>query len=260
MAPSDLALAIEAARGAGEIIRRAFRTPLHVEYKSADQPVTAADAGADAFLRRTLLAGGSSYGWISEESDTALGSSGTIWVVDPLDGTVNFIEGRPAFAVCIALLQVGEPVLGVVYNPITDELYTAENGSSTLNGHPISAGTWQTPPRLVVSWGEIERYRMAGLANEWRLVTVGSTALKLMEVAKGAAEAYVSSAPKKIWDVCAAGFIAQTAGATVRDLSGRSLNYSTESADVAGTIAVAKGGEPFIERLVALGRESDADR
>jgi len=113
---ADLALAVEAARAAGEVVMRRFGGEQPVTYKGPDQPLTPADLEADDVLRARLLGARPDYGWLSEETADAPDRLGRVrvWIVDPLDGTRSFIAGRPEFAISIALAERGRAVLGAV--------------------------------------------------------------------------------------------------------------------------------------------------
>lgn len=254
-ARSDLALAVEAARGAGAIVRSAFGHTHAVNYKSADQPVTAVDLEADRFLHSYLLQSRPGYGWLSEESrvEASIGSAPT-WVVDPLDGTSNFLEGRPEFAICIGLVERGTPVLGVVYNPMSGTLYTAlRGGPACRDDVSVRAATWPAEtPELVVSWAELHAGRLGNLTPGWKISTLGSTSLKMTRVAEGGADAYVSVGPKEVWDLCAGIVIAHAAGATVTTLSGEPLPALDRPGRVDGLIVVGREGEAAIGRISQL--------
>lgn len=251
---ADLELAVEAARGAGEILHRAFGTGLDVDYKSEDQPVTEADREADRFLRGVLVAARPSYGCVSEEgSDTSPGAD-RIWVVDPLDGTWNFIERRPEFAVSIGLVERGTPVLGVVYNPESGALYTAARGKGArLNGQPIHSETFRREsPRLVASISELDRGHLAPLKAFFEVETLGSTVLKAARVAEGGADVYLSRTRKRSWDVCAACLIAHEADAHVTDGRGLPLLFEDLTAEIDGLLVLGSGGETEIGRVLDL--------
>ncbi|MEX2582443.1 MAG: 3'(2'),5'-bisphosphate nucleotidase CysQ [Gemmatimonadota bacterium] len=253
----DLRLAVSAARAAGDILLESFGKRLDVDYKRADQPVTEADRAADRFLRRTLLGERPAYGWLAEESGSVeAGASAPVWVVDPLDGTSNFIEDRPEFAVCVGLLDRGTPMLGVVYNPVSGALYSAMRGGEALFGDaPIAvASPPAVPPRLVASWTEMDDGLLERFRPAWRVVTVGSTALKMMSVAEGAADAYVSFGRKEIWDVCAATVIAEAAGADVLDLDGRPLVWHNDFGPLDGLIVVSRSLGADIQEIVRLAK------
>ncbi|MET1754050.1 inositol monophosphatase family protein [Novosphingobium sp. RD2P27] len=132
---AELALAIRLADVAGAAIRPHFRSGLEVESKSDASPVTIADRAAEEAMRRTLKAEVPRDGVIGEEFGTEEGASGRTWVLDPIDGTVSFLAGRPIFGTLIALLVDGWPVLGVIDQPILQERWVGVSGRPTrFNG------------------------------------------------------------------------------------------------------------------------------
>src|SRR5215470_3228435 len=135
--------AVAAALAAGAIIRSIYHTDYVVDYKGKDSPVTVADREANQKIHEILQGTFPDYGWLSEETvdSPARLSRRRVWVVDPLDGTKEFIEKIPEFGVSIALIENGLPVVGVVYNPIEDELFW------TIRGQ----GTWHEQRRLRVT-------------------------------------------------------------------------------------------------------------
>ena len=124
---SNLNLAKEAAIEAGSIIMKYYQKDYDVHQKSYHNPVTTADKEADEKIKEILLSNNSDYGWLSEETVDSKErlSKKYIWVVDPLDGTKEFIEGIPNFVVSIALVEDNKPILGVLYNPETGEIFSA---------------------------------------------------------------------------------------------------------------------------------------
>ena len=116
---ADLELALRAARAAGEVVMPWFRAGAEVRFKSPDQPVTEADLAADRLLQEILLGERPDYGWLSEETRDTPARLGKerLWVVDPIDGTNSFVQGRAEFAISIALVDRRRAVVGVVYNP-----------------------------------------------------------------------------------------------------------------------------------------------
>ncbi len=136
----DLALLEEAVRAAGEIARKFFCGDYKSWNKAGGSPVTEADLAVDKYLCRTLTGARPDYGWLSEESadnPERLTKTHT-FIVDPIDGTVAFLKGRPHFTICAAIVTDGRPCCGVVYNPIHDELFAAHaGGGATRNGHAI---------------------------------------------------------------------------------------------------------------------------
>ncbi|MDF0603119.1 inositol monophosphatase family protein [Psychromarinibacter sp. C21-152] len=146
---ANLNLMIRAARKAGRSLVKDFREVenLQVSMKGAGDFVSRADIAAEKIIRDELMGGRPNYGWVGEESAEAEGTDPTRrWIVDPLDGTTNFLHGLPHWAVSIALEHKGEIVAGVVFDPAKDEMFVAEKG----------AGAWMNEGRLRVS----ARHRM----------------------------------------------------------------------------------------------------
>ena len=141
---ANLNLMIKAARKAGRSLVKDFREVenLQVSVKGAGDFVSRADLAAEKIIRDELMAARPTYGWLGEETGDAEGQDPTRrWIVDPLDGTTNFLHGLPHFAVSIALEHKGEIVAGVVFDPAKDELFWAEKG----------AGAWMNETRIRVS-------------------------------------------------------------------------------------------------------------
>lgn len=227
-----VSLAESAARAAGAILRSYFQQEYTITHKGLDDPVTNADTEADAFLKEKLLSACPDYGWLSEESvDSAERlTKSRVWIVDPLDGTKEFIAGRPEFMVSIGLAENGQPVLGVLYNPINDELFSAYKGQGAfLNGSRISCTQTKTisEARLIVSRSEL-------IENLWQpyrhffktLQPCGSVAYKLALVASGKADIHISLKPKNEWDICAAHCLLAEAGAVLIGRDGMPIFYN----------------------------------
>ena len=135
----ELETAVRAARAAGAIVRDFYEHGVAVDYKDAerDNPVTAADTQADACIREIVRGAFPADGWLSEETADSRErlTRARVWIVDPLDGTKEFVQHIPELCVCIGLVDAGAPVLGVSFNPITDELFAGARGRGlTLNG------------------------------------------------------------------------------------------------------------------------------
>ena len=229
---AELELALRAIRAAGEAVMPWFRAEKEVRFKSPDQPVTEADLLADRILHQTLLGERPEYGWLSEETkDTPerLGKE-RLWVVDPIDGTNSFVQGRAEFAISVGLVDGGRAVLGAVFNPARGELYHAVAGAGAfLNGAPIrvSATDETVEVRTVgASRWEIGRGEFDRFTAPWRVVPLGSTAWKMVKVADGTVDVFVSAGPKNEWDVAGAAVIVTEAGGRVSNLSGAELRYN----------------------------------
>lgn len=226
---ADLELALRAARAAAEVIRPAFRAEMEVRYKDPDQPVTDADVEADRVIREVLIGGRPEYGWLSEETADSPERLGRrmLWVVDPIDGTNSFVKGIAEFAVSIGLVDGERAVLGVVANPATGEVYHAvAGGGAFLNGEPIRVSGRETMPRVLCSRSELRRGELGAFAATCTLDPLGSTAYKMVKVADGTGDAFVSFGPKHEWDVCGAEVIVREAGGDVTGLDGRAFRYN----------------------------------
>jgi myo-inositol-1(or 4)-monophosphatase len=239
----DLELAIRAARAAGEAILPAFRSDQEVRFKGPDQPVTDADLEADRILHETLLGARPDYGWLSEETkdSPARLEKARLWVVDPIDGTNSFVHGRPEFAICVAMVEAGRPVVGIVYNPATGELYHAvAGGGAFLNGAPIRVSRTNgagEPRRIVASRWEMGRGELAHFTEPWRVSPLGSTAYKMAKVAEGVADVFVSAGPKNEWDVAGAAVIVTEAGGRVTGPRGEPFRYNQPDPAWRGVVA-----------------------
>src|SRR5262249_23950277 len=132
-------LAERAGREAGAIVRRYYDLGVAVAEKGPDNPVTKADLEANACIRSLVERTFPADGWLSEETadSTERLDRRRVWVVDPLDGTKEFIQHIPEFCVCVALVEDGRPIVSASYNPATDRMYLAARGAgTTVNGAP----------------------------------------------------------------------------------------------------------------------------
>lgn len=240
---AELELVLRAIRAAGEAVMPWFRAETEVRFKGPDQPVTEADLAADRLLQEMLLGERPDYGWLSEETkDTpARLEKERLWVVDPIDGTNSFVQGRPEFAISVALVDRGRAVVGAVYNPAAGELYHAvEGGGAFRDGTPIrvSATDHAAEVRTVgASRWEIRRGEFDAFTAPWKVVPLGSTAWKMARVADGSIDAFVSAGPKAEWDVAGAAVIVAEAGGRVTGPMGRELRYNQPNPAWRGIVA-----------------------
>jgi len=208
--------------------------------KTPGSPVCQADLEVDAFLKRELSHLLPAAGWLSEETADHAGrlDKSLIWLVDPIDGTRDFIRGRTGWAVSVSLISSGRPLLGTLVAPARDEVWSAVAGK----------GAWLNGERLVAS----KRTRFAGarvpadsLAKEDRdLVTVdkpNSIALRVAMVADDRADLVATLRWGYEWDIGAAALIAREAGASVTDAFGQPLAYNKRDPRAFGLLVSAPG-------------------
>ena len=235
-------LAERAARAAGAIVRRYYESGVRVAEKGPDNPVTRADLEANACIRALVAAAFPDDGWLSEETadSTERLRKRRVWVVDPLDGTKEFIQHIPEFCVSIALVEDGRPVVAVEYNPVADRLYAAVRGQgTTVNGAPAHVSrTARVPDALVLaSRSEDQRGEWDAFKGRVRVKLTGSVAYKLAELAAGAGDATFTLTPKNEWDICAGSLLVEEAGGRVTDLHGAPLRFNQAMTLRAGMVA-----------------------
>ena len=195
---------------------------------------TTADHAADSLLKEMLTESCPDSGWLSEETVDSPDrlSKERVWVVDPLDGTKEFIEGVPQFVVSIAIVENGEPVVGVLYNPVTKDTFAAAKGEGAfLNDKPIHCVTKDSVGDMVIlnSRSETRRGLWEPFANTFgELRAIGSVAYKLGLTAAGKADIFASLRPKNEWDICAGNCIINEAGGKLIDLNGNIRRYNQE--------------------------------
>jgi myo-inositol-1(or 4)-monophosphatase len=223
------ALAEAVARETGALLREAFTGPeLQVSAKSTPTDlVSEADHDAERLIRERLSAARPHDGILGEEGGERSGTSGVHWVVDPLDGTVNFLFGLPQWAVSIACEDAAGTIAGVVYDPLRDELFSADrDGAPTLDGKPIKASTRTDLATSLVGTGfgydaEVRRAQaavVAALLPDVRDIRrLGSAALDLAWTACGRMDAYYEHG-LNAWDLAAGRIICERAGLEVRAL------------------------------------------
>src|SRR6202050_1045262 len=242
--------ALEASR---KVFARFSPGTVEAEYKVGHDPVTEADRALDAVLRKELLRNGE--GWLSEESvdDPIRLEHSRVWVVDPLDGTREFVQGIPEFCVSIGYVENGRPVAGGICNPATNEIFLGSIESGvTYNGKPAQASQRRTLDGALVlaSRSEVKR-------GEWKpfestkltIRPMGSVAYKLALVSAGLADVTFTLTPKNEWDVVAGVALVESAGGFVSTLEKGSLIANRRDPLVSGLLASG----PFLkDRLLAL--------
>ena len=248
---ADRDLLQDAVREAGALALRHFRANPDAWHKSPGQVVTEADLAVDGLLRKTLGNARPAYGWLSEEreDDRSRFAAERAWVVDPIDGTQAFVEGKPEFAVSVGLLVAGRPVLGMVCNPATGELFEARRGAGArLDGEPIriSGRTTLAGARLLSSRGEIKRRRWRDLFPEAHVTTIGSLAYKLALVACGRFDGLISLRRTHDWDIAAAALLVEEVGGRITVADGTALRFNDPEPHHPGLAAATPGLHPHL--------------
>ena len=241
---TELIAAIELARAAGDVVLKYRGGELGVELKAGDEPVTLADRAASELIVAGLAARFADP-IVSEELEMAEGVlqstiAGRLWLVDPIDGTKDFIRGSEGFSVMIGLLRAGRPVVGVVHQPAVDAphgrtfIATPDGGAHVITSagvQPLRVSdiAAASDARLVASAShrspDIDKVKTAlGIDNEQN---VGSVGVKLCLIALGLRDLYVNPVAKtKVWDTCAPEAILVGAGGKLSDLNGAAIDYT----------------------------------
>lgn len=226
----DHDLALAATREAGAVALKFFRSGVKSWHKKPNDPVSEADLAVDALLREKLCGARPDYGWLSEESGAA-GQIATRWIIDPIDGTRAFIEGKPEFTICVALVQDGAPVIAAIYNPASEEMFEATaGGGARLNGKPIQASGHASlmEARFLASRRTFERHGWLARTAKADFAYRNSIAYRMALVAAGRFDAAISLTEKSDWDVVAADLLVREAGGRVTTADGLPLRYGSE--------------------------------
>ena len=246
---------VQAAVKAGRGLSRDFGEVqnLQVSLKGPGDYVSQADRKAEQTIRHELMRARPTYGFLGEESEEEKGTDGAHrWIVDPLDGTTNFLHGLPIFSVSIALERNDEIVAGVVYNPAMDELYTAEKGGGAfMNDRRLRVAARRTLPDTVISTGvpHLGRGHHGNYLVELRNVMgevagirrLGSVALDLAYVAAGRVDGFWEEG-LNAWDIAAGLLLVREAGGFVSDKNG--------GRDMLETGGIVAGNEHFHKALL----------
>lgn len=255
MFKQELEVACQAAMCAGDAIMEVYQTAFSVDIKSPDQPVTEADRRSNVVIYNHIHQNFPQDGWLSEETvdDEIRLKKNRVWIVDPLDGTKEFISKVPEFAVSIGLQIDGEAVVGVIYNPVTKEMFSAQKGGGAfLNGMPIRVSEQSQLLKAVVlaSRSESKRGEWKPYEGEFIISPSGGMAHKMTQVASGKADASFSLTPKNEWDFCAGVILVQEAGGRATLPSGEALIFNKQSPLVPGILYSNKNlYDAFLNRI-----------
>ena len=246
----ELEITRKIAREAGRILMEIYSGDHSVEWKGHDDPVTAADHAANKFIVAELRRHFPDDGILSEEAtdDPVRLNKARVWLVDPMDGTKQFIERIGEFAVMIGLAINGKPVLGVVYNPATNKMYYAATGSNayleeSLTTKRLHVAATTDPAQMAAAMSRSHNSPKVDLITERlgiaRQVQSGSVGLKVGLLAEGRAHLYLHLGDKtNQWDTCAPQAIIEAAGGIMTDRDGQPLQYNiAEIRNLNGVVA-----------------------
>ena len=229
----ELDFARDIARKAGVVLMDHYERLEQIDYKSARDVVTEADHLSEALILDAIRARYPADAILAEETgehkakagEAPTSGRGRVWIVDPLDGTVNYANGIPMFCVSIALVVDGKPTVGVIFDPTrNDEFAATSTGPATLNGRAIHTSDKDKLTDYVISMslnGRAVATRARNVRKAIRISrTMGSAALALAYVANGRFDAFVQQGGLSAWDIAAAGLIAERGGAMVTSMTG----------------------------------------
>jgi myo-inositol-1(or 4)-monophosphatase len=229
----ELEFASELAARAGAVLMDRYERLERIDHKSARDVVTEADHLSEELIIDAIRDRYPGDAILAEETgehrsgngEEALSGWGRVWVVDPLDGTVNYANGIPFFCVSIGLVADRSPSVGVILDPTRNELFAATvDGPATVRGRKVSASTKDNLSDFVISMALNGRSAVSRTRNVRKAIRIsrsmGSAALALAYVANGRFDAFVQQGGLSTWDIAAAGLIAERAGATVTAIDG----------------------------------------
>lgn len=263
--------AVAAAQAAGTVIRAVYETKYRVDYKRNDSPVTVADRQANHRIHQIIQHAFPHDGWLSEETIDSPDrlSKRRVWVVDPLDGTKEFIDKVPEFAVSIGLIEDGRPLLGVIYYPALDELVWAarDQGAWRRTGDTSDTRLRVSPTErlaeatVLSSRSETKRGEWRPFQSLFRARPAGGMAHKLATVAKGEADATFTLVPKNEWDLCAGAVLIEEAGGLLTTLGDKPVVFNQATTLLQGLVASNRLLHPQLMAVVTprLGQRHRAE-
>jgi myo-inositol-1(or 4)-monophosphatase len=229
-----LETAVRAARAAGDIIKQDFGKPMDIAFKDRVNPVTETDLKAERAILTIVNEAFPTHAVMAEESAQAESEAEYLWIADPMDGTTNFTHGYPCVAVSIALYHNNKPLVGVVFNPLHDELFAAERGKgSSLNGSPLHVSATDSLERSLLCTGFPYRLREepADVFPVFEKISLlaqgirrdGSAAIDICYVAAGRFDGFWERGLRP-WDTAAGLLILEEAGGRATDYSGNAFH------------------------------------
>ncbi|MBV9575020.1 MAG: 3'(2'),5'-bisphosphate nucleotidase CysQ [Gammaproteobacteria bacterium] len=240
----ELKILLNTIEAAGDAVEAFRKNEIAFSLKQNQSPVTEADLIANNVLKKNLLTHFPQDGWLSEETidEPSRLQSKRIWIVDPIDGTKEFIKRIPEYAISVALIEKNQPILAAIYNPATQALfYAIKNQGAWHQNKKMQCTQLQAnklsvlASRTEISAGKWDKFKEIFIVKE-----MGSIAYKLALVANGFADGIISLDPKSEWDIAAGLLLIQEAGGNISDLNGNALCFNQSNILINGIIAGGK--------------------
>ena len=250
----ELTTLCTAVRQAGQRVLELARDGFETHIKPDHSPVTSADLEVDRILQESLLGTYPDDGWLSEETPDDLKrlDRKRVWVLDPIDGTTYFMKGIPQYAISVALVEAKKPVVAVIFNPATDELFSAViNSGATLNGTPVFVRSQLTDRLTIfVNSPAFKRKTFQKIEELADCHPMGSIAYTLALVASGQADATINLGQQNEWDIAAGTLLVQEAGGTAVDKNWSPMRFNQPKTLVNGIIATRSDKTNEVQQLV----------
>lgn len=256
----EIKLLLQVMQEAGEIILASQKTGITISKKVNSEIVTHADIAVNEILKKALLSHFPQDGWLSEESvdDVNRLLCRRVWIVDPIDGTKEFAQGIPEYAISVALIEEGIPILSAVYNPPKNELFYAIKGQGAWLGErsilcrPLS----DKDILLLASRSEYARGAWNKVEQLHTVQQMGSIAYKMALIAAGRAQATFSLGPKNEWDVAGAALLVTEAGGIVSTKKKEMLKFNQKQPKINSIVATTLENYEYILYLMKIQENS----
>jgi len=243
-------------RDAGARVLEIAQHGFDIKIKQDSSQVTTADLEVDRILKDQLLTKYPLDGWLSEESpdDRKRLEKHRVWILDPIDGTRNFISKIPQYAISIALVENQEPIIGVIYNPATNEMFSAVKGEGAyLNDKPIGVNDTQTDKlTCLVNASKSQRTKMTLIEPQLECQTFGSIAYALALQAAGRVDMTLNPWSQNEWDIAAGVLVIQEAGGTVKDRNWQPIPFNQSNTSTQGVIAIRPDQTSMVQQLLKV--------
>jgi len=235
-------------------VSRLLYEGLQITIKADGSPVTNVDLEVNQILQEALLTVFPKDAWLSEESPDTPSRlhSQRVWILDPIDGTKSLIQTLPHYTISLALIDQGQPAIGVIFNPATQEYFCASHGQPTrLNGQPLHIHTTSDSTRhtFLLNAGKVPQRTLKTWRNQHRCPPLlGSIAYSLALVAAGQVDGVINLGPQNEWDIAAGLLIVQAAGGLVFDNQQQPISCNQPNPTVNGIIAIRPEALPTIQQ------------